>query len=150
MKLTIRMMAVLILAICVSGVSRVSAQTVCSLSTLNSSYGFSASGFVPVPVANGHMRFEPFAIVGLAKFDGAGNIFVTIKGEGPASMAYKGTYKMDATCAGTATFSDGGGNPTMRWDFVVVDSGSAIETLALLPKIDTRPAFSTNFKQEKI
>lgn len=153
MKISFRVMGLVFLLLCSVAGSNLFAQTTCSLSTLNGSYGFSASGLIPVPQTQGGVRFEPFAQVGLAKFDGAGNVIVTarVQTQGNiASVKYSGTYKIDAACAGTASFSDTNNNLTMRWEFAVVGSGSEIETLALFPKTDTRPVFSTNFEQKKI
>jgi len=153
MKATFRAVALILLLLCSVAGSNLFAQTTCGLSTLSGSYGFSASGLVPVPQSQGGVRFEPFAQVGLVYFDGAGNVVVTarVQTQGNiASVKYSGTYKIDGVCAGTATFSDSNNNPTMRWEFVVVSSGSEIETLSLFPKSDTRPVFSTNFKQKKV
>jgi hypothetical protein len=153
MRILFRLVALLTLTACLTTGSNVSAQTACSLSTLNGTYGFSASGLVPVPQEKGSVRFEPFAQVGLANFDGAGNVVVNVRVQTQGninSAKYAGTYKIDATCAGTASFYDGSNNPTLRWEFVVVGSGSEIETLSLFPKTDTRPVFSTNFKQKKV
>lgn len=153
MKVTFRAVALILLFLCSAAVSDLFAQTTCSLSTLSGSYGFSASGLVPVPQVQGGVRFEPFAQVGLVNFDGAGNVVVSarVQTQGNiASVKYSGTYKIDIVCAGTASFSDSNNTPTMRWEFVVVDSGSEIETLAFFPKTDARPVFSTNFKQKKV
>jgi hypothetical protein len=153
MKAILRAMALILLVLCSAAGSSMFAQTTCSLSTLSGSYGFSASGLVPVPQAQGGMRFEPFAQVGLVSFDGTGNVVVTARVQTQGNIAsskYSGTYKIDVACSGTAIFSDSNNNPTMRWEFVVVSSGSEIETLSLFPKSNTRPVFSTNFKQKKI
>jgi hypothetical protein len=153
MKVTLRGVALILLLLCSAVGSNVFAQTTCGLSTLSGSYGFSASGLVPVPQVQGGVRFEPFAQVGLVNFDGAGNVVVTARVQTQGNIAsakYSGTYKIDATCSGTAIFSDSNNNPTMRWEFVVVNSGSEIETLSLFPKTDSRPVFSTNFKQKKV
>ena len=152
MKTILRVAALLMLAQFFGAGSRILAQT-CTLSTLNGSYAFSASGLVPLLQAQGSVRFQPFAEVGLVKFDGAGNVTVAGRVQTQGNIAnanYTGTYKVDTGCTGSATFTDSSDKLTMRWEFVVVSSGSEITTLALIPKSDTRPLFSTSFTQKKV
>lgn len=128
------------------------AQSKCDASTLKGSFGFSAGGLVP-ETRGKEVQFEPFAQVALVKFDGEGKVVVTarVQYHGQISnVTYSGTYKIQSGCTGSADFFEGGGTQSLRWEFVVVSSASEIETLALFPKTDSRPLFSTNFKQERL
>jgi hypothetical protein len=107
---------------------------------------------VPVQLAQNGVKFDPFAQVGLVKFDGAGNVTVNVRIQFHGQItnaAYVGTYSIEAGCSGAANFKDGD-TVTMRWEFVVADSGAEIETMALMPKSATRPMFSVTFRQRKI
>jgi len=78
----------------------------CSVATLNSSYGFSESGFALVSGSQ-----VPFAAVGLLEFDGRGNSSITYTfafgGTISTSQTGTGTYSVNTNCTGSVSFTTG-------------------------------------------
>ncbi len=88
------------------------AQSGCSLVTLSGNYAVSQSGFE----AKSHLKGNPlpFAVVGLATFDGAGNFSITYTDMSPGQPTYiptqgngSGTYTVNSDCTGSASVTAG-------------------------------------------
>ena len=115
--------ALLTLAAAAALVPAVHAQ--CTNATLTGRYGATFSGFL----APGHStkgEEKPFAGAGLATFDGAGNVSVTLSvsynGAVATNELYTASYTVNSDCTGSMTSTNGGANFT----FVIVSSGAEI------------------------
>jgi hypothetical protein len=76
--------------------------------------------------------------VAMTQFDGKGNLTqtdtVTINGEVVADFTHPlatGTYTVNSDCTGTFTISFTDGRPPVVANFVVVESGSEIDTVVI-------------------
>lgn len=129
-----------------------SADTQCSLASLNTVYGFAGMGSIPTRVKDGSIRYDAVSHVGIATYDGQGkvNIAVRVQFQGKTSpFNFAGAYNVASDCTGTATFKDADGTVQLVWQFVMVHGGDSIETMALRPQSQARPMYSLTFSQEK-
>src|SRR6516165_3593023 len=115
--------ALLTLAAAAALVPAVHAQ--CTNANLTGNYGATFSGFL----APGHSTKgdeKPFAGAGLATFDGAGNVSVTLSvsynGVIATNELYTASYTVNSDCTGSMKSTNGGANFT----FVIVSSGAEI------------------------
>lgn len=114
------------------GVGPVYASSGCTDATLNGNYGYLFTGFTGhVPLINNNGPTSvPFAAVGLATFDGAGNFSGTItssaNGAISSTLPFATTYTVNSDCTGTIG-TPGGGTDT----FAIVIVGGGAEVLAL-------------------
>lgn len=128
------------------------ANTQCNKASLNSTFGFAGMGSIPLRTKDGTVRYDSVSHVGIAAYDGQGNVTVSVKVqfEGKTSpFSFIGTYDVSANCEGTATFKDNTDKVVLVWGFVLVHGGDAIETMALRSPSQTRPMYSLTFRQEK-
>jgi len=89
------------------------AQSGCSVATLSGNYAFSQPGFT----AKNTMGLNPlpFAVVGVATFDGSGNFTVTATDQSPGKPnpyipvqgTGSGTYTVNKDCTGSASVTSG-------------------------------------------
>jgi len=93
----------------------------CSNASLTGNYGF---------VINGTANGLPTTTVGQISTDGNGNIAgletVSLNGSVTNSVALLGSYKIQSSCAGTATFRPAGGTPS-NFSLSVILAGKQIE-----------------------
>jgi hypothetical protein len=88
------------------------AQTGCSLASLNGDYAFSQQGSEPAGVTG---PLLPFAVVGVSKFDGAGNVSFAYTDVSPGRPnpyqplqgTGSGTYTLKTDCTGSASCTSG-------------------------------------------
>lgn len=113
-----------------SGIARVS-----NGGALNGAYGFQLKG-------------EPFpgGSVGVATFDGAGNVTVSMKTVGVGlrsalTSSLSGTYSLNTDGTGTMSLNDASGQPGAAFAFVVTDEGSQL----LLLRTDNDTGFDVAF-----
>lgn len=128
------------------------AEDQCSNSSLNGTFGFAGMGLIPQTTQNGGLRYDPVSHVGLAAYDGQGNITVSavVQYQGKASpFKFSGTYEVKPTCTGTAMLKDSTGAGDLQWNFVIVNGGQEIETIALRPAKQPRPMYSLTFTQKR-
>ncbi len=88
---------------------------VCTLQTLRGSFGFTGQGF-----ATG--AFVPFADVGVATFDGEGNLFGSETfslGGRIGQRTFSGPYTVNPNCTGSTTLTFSPGGAVLQFDFVV-------------------------------
>ena len=101
------------------------AQGGCALSTLTGNYGFTSTSFVALNPTNSHSPFVPEADVGLASFDGAGNLSVTFtdvfNGLVTQGNSETGTYTVTSGCTGSITLSG-----VVTNQMVIVSGGTEI------------------------
>ena len=94
----------------------------CSDATLAGAYGFTFTGFNKTTPT----RTVPFDGVGLAKFDGMGNVAATFtssfNGEISKGNTYSASYSVSSDCTGSLTGREGGDN----FDFVVLRNGGEV------------------------
>jgi len=105
--------ALAIVAITSRGTVRpVYAQSGCGIASLSGNYAVSQSGFE----AKSHLKGNPlpFAVVGLATFDGAGNFSITYTDMSPGQPTYipvqgngSGTYTINSDCSGSVSVTAG-------------------------------------------
>ena len=94
------------------------ANEACTLTTLNGPYGFVITGTI--------VGFGPLAIVGVATFDGAGNVSTdqTANANGNVFPEHEtGTYTVNSNCTGSSTV---GGHTA---NFVILARGSEWQLL---------------------
>lgn len=107
------------------GARPVHADSACSDATLTGAYSVLFTGFNKTTPT----RTVPFDGVGLAMFDGAGNVSATFSasfnGEISKGNTYVASYAVNSNCTGSFTGREGGDN----FDFVVLHKGG--EVLAL-------------------
>ena len=102
----------LLLPISKHGVPVVHAQSGCGLASLSGNYAVSQSGFEPKSHQKGNPL--PFATLGLATFDGAGNFSITYTDMSPGQPSYipvqgngSGTYVVNSDCSGSISVTAG-------------------------------------------
>jgi len=106
----------------------------CNNKLIAGNYGFTVQGTkLAGPGPTG-----PQVGVAMTQFDGKGNLTqtdtVTINGEVVADFTHPlatGTYTVNSDCTGTFTISFTDGRPPVVANFVVVESGSEIDTVVI-------------------
>ena len=125
------------------GVRAVYANSGCSVANLNGNYGFTVSGFSSIAPGGRPTQF-PFAAVGLATFDGEGNLSGTFtysfNGSSSTDNPYTGTYTVNPNCTGLLTSTDGGDN----FAFVIVSGGADV----LATDVSAGTTTSLEFKKQ--
>ena len=117
------------------------AQSGCSVATLTGNYGFNNPGFV---TANHSVKGAevPFASMGVAAFDGAGNVSGTytlaLKGEISSGNTFTGTYTVNSDCTGSTTVT---GAPS--GNLVILGGGAEVF------RIETTPGFTGTLDAKK-
>jgi len=103
--------------------------------SLNGSYGL-------------QLNFQPFpaGVVGVMKFDGAGNVSVSltavgVPNTGPVTSTFTGTYSLNPDGSGTIDLQAPSGQPGPSYSFVLTDGGSQL----LLLRTDANPVFDVAF-----
>ena len=104
-------------------------------SSLNGSYGVQL-----------HYLPFPFGGVGVMKFDGAGNVAVTVSVVGgtlsaPSTGVFTGTYVINPDGTGTITLKNVKATPGPVYAFVITDGGTQL----LLLRTDSNPLFDVGF-----
>ena len=97
--------------------------SLCSVATLNATYGFQTSGTIPSPVT-------PIAATGTLTFDGLGGVSAeftmsTIGIIPPPIFAF-GTYTVNPNCTGSMAFTSGSSAFGSFFDLVIAESGKQI------------------------
>jgi|SRR5215813_4258491 len=94
----------------------------CSDATIAGTYGFTFAGFNKTTPT----RTVPFDGVGVATFDGVGNVSATftssLNGEISKGNTYSASYSVNSDCTGSFVGREGGDN----FDFVVLHNGAEI------------------------
>jgi hypothetical protein len=102
--------------------------------SLNGSYGLQLN-FAPFPAG----------AVGVMKFDGAGNVSISLTAVGPNSTpavsTLSGTYSINPDGSGTINLKAPSGQPGPVYSFVITDGGSQL----LLLRTDANPVFNVAF-----
>lgn len=125
--LVLAALATLVALAPVSGhlVPAVHASSGCTVANLNGTYAFSFNGFANVGKA-GHVKTVPTADVGVARFDGAGNVSAsyTDSTNGHISKGNQdvGTYTVNSDCTGSIVDTTTGGT----WDVVILGGGKEL------------------------
>lgn len=105
-------------------------QSVCSLASLQGTYGFHNTGFFQQGGTS--VASSPFTTVGIITADGAGNLSGTAtasqNGNINQSSTITGTYTVNADCTGTL-FTGGGPSAS----FVIVARGSQLLAISVVP-----------------
>ena len=104
--------------------------------SLNGSYGF-------------QLNYSPFpgGTIGVMKFDGAGNVAVSLTSVGggnssPAAATFAGTYSINSDGSGTINLRAASGQSAgPAFAFVITDGGSQL----LLLRTDSNPGFNVSF-----
>jgi hypothetical protein len=103
--------------------------------SLNGSYGL-------------QLNFSPFpaGAVGVMKFDGAGNVSVSLTAVGggnstPGASTLSGTYSINPDGSGTINLKAPSGQAGPAYSFVITDGGSQL----LLLRTDANPLFNVAF-----
>ena len=123
----------------------------CSTSSLNGSYGFVGTGFVPQKQQS-TVTFDPISQVGLVSYDGNGKLSLALRTQyhgKTATAKLVGDYDIANDCTGSVRFLNSAGAVAMEWNFVVVTKGEQIETVGLVAGNSTRPMYSIVFSQKK-
>jgi hypothetical protein len=147
----LRLSLQLLVLLAVAGTHLVAADQ-CTNSSLNGAFGFAGMGLIPQTTQSGGLRYDPVSHVGMATYDGQGMITVSsvVQYQGKASpFTFSGTYEIKASCAGTAVLKDANGAGDLLWNFVIVNGGQEIETIAFRPAQQPRPMYSLTFTQKK-
>ena len=122
--LVLAALATLVALAPVSGhlVPAVHASSGCTVANLNGTYAFSFNGFANVGKV-GHVKTVPTDDVGVATFDGAGNVSAsyTDSTNGHISKGNQdvGTYTVNSDCTGSIIDTTTGG----RWDVAILGNG---------------------------
>jgi hypothetical protein len=94
------------------------------------------------------LNFQPFpaGAVGVMKFDGAGNVAVSLTAVGggsstPGTSTLSGTYSINPDGSGTINLKAPSGQPGPAYSFVITDGGSQL----LLLRTDANPVFDVAF-----
>ena len=118
-----------------TGAAPASAGGGCSLRTLKGAYEYAGDGFKTA--GDNAAQRTPFAQSGREVFNGDG----TMSGMGTASMngatvrlTYKGTYTLNADCAGAVTFTDNQGQAS-HYDIFVDAGGERLSWVQTDPSI---------------
>jgi hypothetical protein len=103
--------------------------------SLNGSYGLQLN-FAPFPAG----------AIGVMKFDGAGNVSISLTAVGgpnsaPVVSTLSGTYSINPDGSGTINFKAPSGQPSPAYSFVITDGGSQL----LLLRTDANPLFDVAF-----
>ena len=93
----------------------------------------------------------------MAEFDGSGNFSqvdtVTINGYVVSDFTHPpatGTYTVNSNCTGTYTINFTDGRPPVTSNFVVVDKGNEIDSVALYVNGDGRDPRHPQYRQETL
>jgi len=126
-------LVLLMLAALGSGYAQ-SASPACNNKLIVGNYGFTVQG----NKLGGQGPTGPQVGVAMAEFDGQGGFTqidtVTINGEVVSDFTHPkatGTYTVNSDCTGTFTIDFTDGRPPVVANFVVVDSGSEIDTVVI-------------------
>lgn len=121
----------------------------CSNATLNSSYGFVATGTLlalPAPFAG------PFGEIGRQTFDGRGNTAGTgtLSANGNiVRVTVEGTYEVNPDCTGSMALFILPFAATATFDFVIDDDGAEIGVIATDPgAVETR-VYREKFRKDR-
>lgn len=121
------------------GVPVVHAQSGCGVASLSGNYAVSQSGFEPKSHEKGNPL--PFATLGLATFDGAGNFSITYTDMSPGQPTYiavqgngSGTYTVNSDCSGSisVTAGDAAG---LTLNLEIIGGGSEVFGISTTPFI---------------
>lgn len=89
----------------------VEAQNGCSASTLHGSYAFIQPAGYTTPGRSVQGNQVPWQFVGVATFDGAGNVSINytaaVNGDIFTNQSSSGTYDVSSSCAGSMSFATG-------------------------------------------
>jgi hypothetical protein len=135
----------------------------CSIASLKGGFGFAGTAWVPeqtqgwfARIAQANIRYDPMSHVGLATYDGQGNVQLRTRVQYRSEAAHfttsvSGTYSVQADCTGGATiyFRNSEGATKLEWTFTIVNGGSEIETLESQPLQGSRPMYSLTFTQKR-
>jgi hypothetical protein len=124
---------------CILSIAQADEHRGCSNATLNSSYGFVATGTLlalPAPFAG------PFGEIGRQTFDGRGHTdgTGTLSANGNiVRVTVDGTYEVNKDCTGSMTLFILPFGATATFDFVIDDDGTEIKVIATDPgAVETR------------
>ena len=123
----------------------VHAQSGCSVATLTGNYGFNNPGFT-TPTKSVSGNEDPFAVVGVFAFDGAGNLSstdtVAFKGVISPGLTSSGTYTVNSDCTGSISFT-AGAHSGITFNTVIIGGGPEVFG------IETTPSFTGSFDAKK-
>lgn len=117
------------------------AQSGCSLATLTGNYAFSQQGFISNSMKGNPL---PFANVGLATFDGAGNFSATYTDMSPGKpggystpiqgATGSGTYTVNSDCTGSISITSGDA-AGIALNLVIIGGGTEVFGINTTPLV---------------
>ncbi len=104
-----------------------SAQLLCSVATLNATYGFQTTGALPATLT---IPAAPIAATGTLTFNGLGSVNAVFSmatiGQIPPTIFASGTYQVSSDCTGSMAFTSGSSAFGANFNLVIVESGKRI------------------------
>jgi len=111
------------------GVPVVHAQSGCSVASLSGNYGFIQPAGVTHSGKKGKGANVPWQFIGVATFDGAGDISAaysgSLNGQVFTNQTTAGTYTVNSDCTGSVSYTSGGAAGS-TYNFVIADGGNEI------------------------
>ena len=107
----------------------VHAQSGCSVASLSGNYGFIQPAGVTHSGKKGKGANVPWQFIGVATFDGAGDISAaysgSLNGQVFTNQTTAGTYTVNSDCTGSVSYTSGGAAGA-TYNLVIADGGNEI------------------------